>query len=91
MTMLECTRKDEPGRLCAHERPFCEHGALAPGQVYDGSLPVALPNNDPTLYLRFTAEFVHVDEVTPGARPGARAHGLHPSDLCASADYRLLP
>jgi hypothetical protein len=91
-TMLECTRKDEPDAFCAHARPFYERiGALAPGQAYNGSLPVALPNNDPTLYLRLTAALVHVDELTPGATPGICSHGLHPSDLCASTDYTLLP
>ena len=91
-TMLECTRQDEPGVFCAHERPGYEHlGALAPGQAYHGSLPIALPDNDSALYLRFTAELVHVDELTPGATPGTCSHGLHPSDLCASTDYTLLP
>ena len=91
-TLLECTRQDEPGVFCAHERPAYEHlGALAPGQAYHGSLPIALPDNDSALYLRFTAELVHVDELTPGATPGTCSHGLHPSDLCASTDYTLLP
>ena len=92
MTMLECTRPDEPDVFCAHRQPFFEHiHSLAPGRAYNGALPVRLPNNAPTLYLRFTAELVHVDELTPGATPGTCSHGLHPSDLCASTDYTLLP
>jgi hypothetical protein len=90
-SMLECTRKDEPDVFCAHTRRFYEHiGALAPGQAYNGALPVELPNNAPTLYLRYTAELVHVDELTPGATPGTCSHGLHPSDLCASTLSTLL-
>ena len=72
-------------------RPSSSTGVLAPGQAYNGALPVALPNNAPELYLRFTAELVHVDELTPGATPGTCSHGLHPSDLRASAGCTLPP
>jgi hypothetical protein len=92
MTMLACTSKDEPDSLCTHEKTFTEHiGQLAPGQSYNGAIPVNLPNDQPELWLRFAPEISHVDQLILGDAPGTCIYGLNPSDLCASTTDDLQP
>jgi hypothetical protein len=91
-TVRACSKPDLPVFLCEARPTIYEHiDALAPGQSYDGLIPIALPNNAPEEWLRVTAEVAHVDEWTVGEVPGICLYGLNPSPLCASAKYDLLP
>lgn len=92
MTVLACARKDEPDALCTPEPTYLQSiEALAPGQSYNGAVPVNLPNNQPELWLRFTPEIEHVDQLVRGAAPGTCGYGAHPSDLCAPTVFDLKP
>jgi len=92
MTMLACTKKDEPNALCKPEPTYYQHiESLAPGKTHDGAIPIDLPNNQPELWLRFTAEISHVDQLVQGIAPDTCIYGMNPSSLCASTTDDLLP
>lgn len=92
MTVLACAREDEPNALCTPEPTYRQSiGTLAPGRSYNGAVPVNLPNNRPELWLRFTPEIEHVDQLVRGAAPGTCVYGAHPSDLCAPTTFDLKP
>jgi hypothetical protein len=62
MKMLACAQSDEADAQCTQQKTFTEHiDSLAPGQTHIEIIPVALPDNGATPYLRFTPEITHVD------------------------------
>ena len=92
MTRLTCTKKDEPDALCRHDQTYYQSiEPLAPGQVHNGAIQIDLPNNQPELWLRFTAEVSHVDQLVQGIAPDTCIYGMNPSSLCASTTDDLLP
>lgn len=92
MTVLACARANEPDALCTPEKTYWQSiGALAPGQSYNGAIPVDLPNNQPELWMRFAPEIEHVDQLVQGEAPGTCVYGKHATDLCAPTTFDLKP